>query len=262
MTVALGTCRTVDDFERLLKTYHRPMCVEANFGVVDAQGNAAYFETNNYSYTRINLSEAENGALVRTNYSHTGRVDEGYGYIREANANCLLAPHIAARDIVPATFTEELSRSFYHSLIDRDFSQMGLQWIVDQDFIPRRSSVATIVFEMPAPGEDPSLATMWIGLGYPPCSEIRAVWCTPDGLPDELRGTLPNGHSPLCDNVVAMKHKVFPIQRGNGQSYLNISLLYNEQGTGYCQIMKQKNLLYYQTVYEELDRRRKALVNK
>ena len=262
MTVALGTCRTVDDFERLLKTYHRPMCVEANFGVVDAQGHAAYFETNNYSYTRINLSEAENGALVRTNYSHTGRVDEGYGYIREANANCLLAPHIAARDIVPATFTEELSRSFYHSLIDRDFSQMGLQWIVDQDFIPRRSSVATIVFEMPAPGEDPSLATMWIGLGYPPCSEIRAVWCTPDGLPDELRGTLPNGHSPLCDRTVEMKHKVFPIQRGNGQSYLNISLLYNEQGTGYCQIMKQKNLLYYQTVYEELDRRRKALVNK
>ena len=39
MTKALKTCRTVDDFARLLDSYPRPMGVEANFGVIDASGN-------------------------------------------------------------------------------------------------------------------------------------------------------------------------------------------------------------------------------
>ena len=73
MTNALRTCRTVDDFARLLDTYKRPMGVEANFGVIDASGNGAYFETNNHSYVRYDLKDAPQGVLVRTNYSHSGR---------------------------------------------------------------------------------------------------------------------------------------------------------------------------------------------
>lgn len=42
MTRALQTCRTVDDFARLLDSYPRPMGVEANFGVIDATGNGAF----------------------------------------------------------------------------------------------------------------------------------------------------------------------------------------------------------------------------
>ena len=42
MTIALRTCRTVDDFARLLETLPRPMGVEANFGVIDATGNGAF----------------------------------------------------------------------------------------------------------------------------------------------------------------------------------------------------------------------------
>ncbi|MDE7108694.1 MAG: hypothetical protein K2O49_01825, partial [Muribaculaceae bacterium] len=54
MTKALKGCVTVDDFEELLKRLPRPMGVEANFGVIDATGAGAYFETNNHSYIRIN----------------------------------------------------------------------------------------------------------------------------------------------------------------------------------------------------------------
>ena len=44
MFKALATCRTLADFEKLLDKYKRPMGVEANFGVIDAEGGAAYYE--------------------------------------------------------------------------------------------------------------------------------------------------------------------------------------------------------------------------
>ena len=73
MTIALRSCRTVDDFETLLGSLPRPMGVEANFGVIDSEGNGAYFETNNDSYVKFDLADAPGGVLIRTNYSHSGR---------------------------------------------------------------------------------------------------------------------------------------------------------------------------------------------
>lgn len=245
MAEALGVCRTVDDFERFLINHKKPLRVEANFGVIDALGNGAYFEVNNHSYTKFDLKDAPGGVLVRTNYSHSGRVDEGMGYIREKNAEVLLAPHILAHDITPATFTEELSRSFYHSLLGTDASLGGERWVIDRDYIPRRISTASCVVEGVAPGEDASMTTMWVAIGYPPCAEVRMARTGEDGVPAELRGTLPSGHSPLCDEAVERKHQVFPITRGSGSNYLDISLLFNAQGTGYSQILKIKNLDYY-----------------
>ena len=55
MKLALEHCSTVNDFENLLKSLPRPMGVEANFGVIDASGNGAYFETSNYSYKNMTL---------------------------------------------------------------------------------------------------------------------------------------------------------------------------------------------------------------
>ncbi|MBQ1722418.1 MAG: hypothetical protein II034_01330, partial [Muribaculaceae bacterium] len=153
MKKALEECVTVDDFEALLKRLKKPLGVEANFGVIDAQGNGAYFETGNYSYVKYDLKDAPDGILTRTNYSYSGRTDEGYGYIREKNEQHLLAKHITARDLTPAVFTEELSRTFYHSKLDKDFTYSGTRWIVDQDFIPRRISTATMVIEGVLPGE-------------------------------------------------------------------------------------------------------------
>lgn len=48
MAHALRHCRTVDDFADLLENLPKPLGVEANFGVVDAEGNGAYFECDNY----------------------------------------------------------------------------------------------------------------------------------------------------------------------------------------------------------------------
>lgn len=262
MARALQVCKNLEDFKVYIDTLSRPMYVEANFGVIDAQGNGGYFETNNYTYTFFDLADAPDGILYRTNYSYSGREDEGYGYIREQNLKETIAPYLKEKQITPAIFTEEISRRFYHSLMCKDFTNCDEDWVVDQDFIPRRSSTATTVIEGILPGEDPALTTMWIGLGYPPCSEIRYVWLGDGGVPEDLRGLGENGHSQLCDTVVARKHEVFSIKRGSGKSYVNIGKMYNAEGTGYSQQMIVRNAEIYKEGYKKLAQRRKKLSKK
>lgn len=262
MTRALQVCKSVDDFKVLLDTLSRPLFVEANFGVIDAHGNGGYFETNNFSYTFFDLKDAPDGILTRTNYSYSGRKDGGYGYIREQNLRDILAPYMKEGNVAPAVFTEEISRRFYHSLMCRDFTNCDEKWVVDQDFIPRRSSTATTVIEGVLPGENALLTTMWIGIGYPPCSEIRYVWLGEGGVPEDLRGLGKDGHSELCDTVVARKHEVFDIKRGSGNNYVNLSKMYNTEGTGYSQLVMERNKAVYKEGYEKLAERRKKMSKK
>ncbi len=44
-----------------------------------------------------------------------------------------------------------------------------------------------------------------------------------------------NSLSELCNLAVRLKHKTFPITRGNGEKYMKFSLIFNQQGTGYMQ---------------------------
>lgn len=251
MSNALKVCITVDDFAHLLETLPRPMGVEANFGVIDALGNGAYFETNNHSYKRYDLKDAPDHMMVRTNYSYSGRDTDGFGFVREANAKYLIAPYAKRGEVTPEILTEEVSRSFWHDLIGHDFANNGDRWVVDQDFIPRYKSTATIAIEgcVPITNDDYKSASknyvMWTGLGYPPCAEIRAVRCTKDGVDSELKGTMSNGHSPLSEKAKEMRAEVFPLTKGNGDKYIDMNKLYNTSGTGYAQIMKQINESYY-----------------
>lgn len=262
MRYALERCTTVDDFERVLEQLPKPLGVEANFGVIDAQGNGAYFETGNFKWVKYDLAEEPTGILTRTNYSVSGREGQGNGYIRHDNERELLRPYILERNITPATFTEVISRTFYHSRLGQNFNESGQEWIVDQDFIPRRISTASVVIEGVLPGEDPSLTTMWIALGYPPCAEVFAAWTGENGVPDVLRGTTKNRHSVQCDLVNEREAEVFSIKRGNGQHYINLSKLYNKEGTGYVQVLTRKNMKTYEEGYAELARRRAALSKK
>lgn len=262
MTKALKTCCTVEDFARLLETLPRPMGVEANFGVIDATGNGAYFETNNHSYKRFDLKDAENGVLVRTNYSHSGRPNEGFGFVREANACHLLQPYVDTKSVTPEVLTEELSRSFYHDMNKRDYSESGDRWVIDQDFIPRYKSTATVAIEGCRPVASMSEVSpemvkkeyvMWTGLGYPPCSEVRAVTCERDGVDKEMSGSLANGHSPLADKAKKMRDEVFPIHKGNGDKYIDMEILFGKDGKGLVNKMKEINKENYKKGREARD---------
>lgn len=257
MTMALKSCRTVDDFEKLLCDLPRPMGVEANFGVIDAEGNGAYFETNNHSYVKYDLADATDGVLIRTNYSHSGRKGEGYGYVREANAEYLIGEALKEGAISAEFLTEDASRSFYHDVRKVDALESPERWAVDEDFIPRYKSTATIVIEGCIPVEDASLITskdvvpeyiMWTGLGYPPCAEIVPVWCHQDGVNDELRGLQANGTSELCNTVKKRRGEVFPKRKGGNTKYIDTNVLRNENGTGYLQTIVPKNRETYHLI--------------
>lgn len=257
MTVALKSCRTVDDFERLLNELPKPLGVEANFGVIDAVGNGAYFETNNDSFIKYDLADAPDGVLIRTNYSHSGREGEGYGHVRECNAQVLLKPYAETASITPEIFTEVLSRSFYRDVEQTDFSTTGQRWVKDADFIPRYKSTATVVIEGVSPetepGDKPGLDyIMWTGMGYPPCAEIIPVWCSADGVDDALRGTEENGHSLQSDIVKKRRNEVFGSPRGGKPEYVDMNKLFNDSGTGYVQVLTRQN----HETYEKFRRKR------
>lgn len=252
MSLALKKCRTLADFETLLDTISKPMGVQANFGMIDATGDGAYYETNDYTYTKFSLSDAEDGVLVRTNYSYTGEEGGGYGYIREDNAWHLLEPYIKNKSIEASTFTDEISRSFYHSLKDRDVAKGEDRWIVDQDYIPRRTTSASVVMEGILPDEDPSLYIMWTEIGYPPCSYTLPVMI--DYLPQELRPQGKEWRSQLCNEIIEKKHKVFSIKRGSGKHYIDMNAIRAFSIEG-----KKRSLENYKKGYKMRDEKAKQL---
>ena len=220
MAMALAVCRNVSDFDSLLRVLPRPMGVQANFGAVDAAGRGAYFETCDTGFRRIDLARPDT-MIVRTNYSHTGEKDGGFGYIREASAVHLLEPMVASHRATPQEIFDSVSCSFYHSLYGYDpvaGADSTALWLVDQDFIPRYSTGASVIIEVPAPGNDCRGSVMWTALGYPPCAELMPV--TIDSIPPGLGAEGPAWRSPVCDRAVEAKHRIFPISRGSGSHYI------------------------------------------
>lgn len=170
MYKALGVCKNLKDFEHFLDTLTRPMGVEGNFGVIDAEGGAAYYEVNNHKWNKLDVNDPEvapNGYFIVTNFSYTGREDEGMGYIRNCNTTYNVENYVIKEGgkVDPQWIFENISRSFYHSLLEVDLrkdQELASGWFIDQDFVPRRSSSASMVFQGVKPGEDVSKTVMWI----------------------------------------------------------------------------------------------------
>lgn len=207
MTQALRQCASVGDFARMLETLPHPLGVQANFGVIDSTGAGAYFETDDNGYVRFDLPR--DSLLVRTNFSCSGTCGEGLGRVRYASAVHLL-PH---EGIAPRLLTDTISRSFYKN---GHVANRGV--VEDLDFIPRRSTSASIAIEL---GPTP---TMWVILGYPPLSVAQPV--TLDSIPDAMRPILPGAISPLSDKNVKRRREI--ITRRGSKWYINFDKLHHD----------------------------------
>lgn len=181
MTEALKSCRNIGDFCRLLDSMPRPPGIQANFGVMDAQGGRAYIETDDYGYQLYNVPD--DSVMIRTNYSHSGGMEGRLGVARERTA-------VRAIDRVePITrelLTDTLSRRFLDPASGRDIASQGVATLLDNgNFIPRYISTASIVIEaVPSPQCDGSNYVMWAAIGYPPFAEVHKV--TFDSLPEAV----------------------------------------------------------------------------
>ena len=234
MRRALQICSSVGDFQALLDTLARPMGIQANFGVLDNMGNGGYFEANDSCYVFYDVNDSDNGYIVRTNFSVSGNDTDGMGYIRYDNARHLLCGKADAGKLTPEDFTEGASRSFYHSLLDRDFlADTSFHYAVDQDFIPRRSAAASVVVELPLPGDAPELTVMWTALGYPAVSHVLPAFI--DDVPEALQPLQAGFRAEACNEAIELKSKAFPITRGSGKHYVDLDFLR-------CEIPRQRQL--------------------
>lgn len=229
MKQALGECATVAEFEEFLKNMPQPRALETNFGVIDAEGGAAYFEVWDYGYTKYDANDTAqypNGYIIRSNYSFSGAQDEGMGYIRYQNAEYLLHKAYATGTLSAEWIFSSASRSFYHAVLGNDaLSSSANGWAVDQDFIPRNSSSASVVVEGVSKGENPDATTIWSVIGYPPCSYAVASWVK---AKNEIAAVIANsdeGRSSVNRMAVALKREVFPISRGNGSKYMRTDVI-------------------------------------
>jgi hypothetical protein len=256
MRMALEVCATLEDFEHFLDTITKPLGIETNFGVIDAFGGAAFFEMNNFAYTKFDANDAEiapNGYLIRTNYSYSGRTDEGMGYIRHENAVYLFENH-PTQQFTPKWIFSSASRSYYHSLLEIDLKTQLPALTIDQDYIPRNSSSSSIVFQGVKKGEPVERTTTWIALGFPSASIALPLWIAGgEQLPEIMTRTAESNNAPLCDKVVALKNKVFPIKRGSGRRYMDFSLLYNKNSDGIIQKLQPFEEEIFEKTYKKID---------
>lgn len=263
---ALGVCKTLQDFEYFLDTMTKPAPIEANFGVIDAFGGAAYYEVNSRTWVKRDANDpllAPDGYLVVTNFSFTGREDEGMGYVRYSSAQYLVDKAFAESvKFTPEWIMNNLSRSFYHSLLGVDVVKSGLikntnGWFIDQDFIPRKSTSAISIFQGVKLGEDPGNTIYWCALGYGPLAvcmpvimkylpQISCGQVSLDQMHNQEKAkeyaaeykNLKHNYSIIDFLSLEVKKQIFPIKRGNGNKYMNLGLLFNDEGTGYAQILQ------------------------
>ncbi|EKD32593.1 MAG: hypothetical protein ACD_77C00040G0006 [uncultured bacterium] len=271
MFEALSVCKNISEFEEFLKNHKKPLRVEANFGVIDAEGGAAYFETNNTKYVKVDANDqriAPEGYLIYTNYSYSGRFNEGMGYIRYQTASEIFSPQAVFMNITPQWIFDNLSRSYYHSLMGIDYKnpdfspEKGRGWVIDQDFIPRKSSVASIVIQGVKPGENPEMTTMWTILGYPPAGVAIPLWVkTAENQPSVFLKYGDSQNAKACDLALSLKYKTFSLKRGNGPKYMYFPLIYNSNGTGYLQVLKNSEESIYSLFKEPIERWRKDGLN-
>ena len=232
MYQALGSCRTLADFEKFLDRMKKPRGVEGNFGVIDAEGGAAFYEVHNAGWTKLDVNDpkiAPEGFLVYTNHSYTGRKDEGMGYVRYNTANEIThRAWIRGEAFTPQWIFNNLSRSYYNSLMGIDLNRNPELapdgWFVDQDFIPRRSTSASVVIKGVKKGENPDLTVMWTVLGYPPCGVAVPLFAAAgSGQPAFVLKSEGSDNCVMCDRALALKARVYPLSRGNGNRYLNVA---------------------------------------
>lgn len=247
MKLALQECATVDDFENLLATIDKPLGVEANFGVIDANGEAAYFETNNFTFNKIDVNDlaiAPFGYVIRTNYSFITDKNDGYGYIRYNTANDLFYEASLEGNLSKEFIFEDISRSLKHSLLNIDlkreikFSENEKKMIPFQDFIPRGNSCATVLIEGVKPGEAPELATLWTILGFQLTSVAFPTWVKSEQELPAILVADKTGNAPLSANALELKKELFPVKLGSGSKYIDISKVVNKENSGFIQKLK------------------------
>ena len=247
MKLALQTCQSLSDFEKLLETLPKPMGVDANFGVIDASGGAAYYETGNRDFKKYDANDpaiAPNGLLIRTNHSMRADLTKGFGFCRYHTAEGVLNQAAADKKLTPSFLFNHLSRNLTHSLTKTDlWAELPAKRDVPEfkffiDYIPRVITSATICIVGAKDNEHADQAMMWTVLGFPLTSVAIPVWISGgENLPKAVTMN-EQFKSPICSAALKFKEECFPVTYDRMNNYINLSAVINKQKTGYMQLLQ------------------------
>ncbi|MBQ7441988.1 MAG: acyl-CoA--6-aminopenicillanic acid acyl-transferase [Prevotella sp.] len=244
MKRALEICATLKDFETLLDTLPRPRDLNSNFGVIDAQGGCAYYETGNERYVKFDVNDSQvapKGYLMRTNFGFTGADNLRTGAERYAAITELMGKAEKEGNINCGYMITHISRYLKHGLthvnlydiMPEDESQSMMYPF--RDFIPRYTSTATMLIQGVLPTEPTTNTVCWMIAGYPLTTVAMPLMLLPSGkLPEILKPT-DNNCSWLCNKSVELKNRLFEGNISHNKDYINLGKLINKQGTGILQ---------------------------
>lgn len=244
MRKALGLCATLADFERLIDTVKKPMDVNSNFAVLDAQGGCAYYETGDYSFVKFDVNDtlvAPDGYLMRTNFGTTGNHKLDQGVERYAAITDFMKVACEEGHLDHDYLVTHIPRYMTHGLTKMNIYDFMPDTEADTTFFPfadytvRYSTASVILVQGVKPGESPLNTVSWTIMGWPLTTIAMPLVLTPSGKLPAIVTNDGTGHSWLCEKGLELKSRAFSLKRGNTTSYCNIAVLFNKQGTGILQ---------------------------
>lgn len=240
MKLALGECATVQDFEALLVREKGKWDLATNFGVIDAEGGACFFETRRDSFVKFDTKDprvAPFGAIVRTNFAFTSPDPMlGGGFDRFERIGHIIEAARPQGRIDVRFILREASRDLIHEKLHSNPLARPLPddpaaplYVHTNDTINRNTSVSALVFEA-APSRDlAGLSTMWVLLGQPVAGVAVPVWPASGRVPAAAAGPKT---APLNDVARAIAAYLYPDRRGRMSQYLNVTRLRTFGGEG------------------------------
>ena len=242
MRWALERCATVDDFEAMIAEL-KYFDYGSNYGVMDAQGHAAYFECGHLGYKKYDVDDpavAPHGYLVRSNFGHSGDIKEGKGFARYNKAVEILEQAYQQKNISWRTLIN-MTRCLQHGMTgvdlydqmpDNEASELIVNFI---DYIPRYSTMSAYVAQGVKPGEDPSLTIGWTCIALPLTTTVIPIWHTASNILPQCMQRNAEGQSTLVNWSNILKSYIWPWPYADGQNYIQLSHLINKQNTGLLQ---------------------------
>lgn len=217
MYYALATCRTVDDFERLLDSLNEGgRTYNYNYGVIDAFGGAAIFEAWGHHYVRYDAGDSPYGFLIRSNYAYSGRDPSGedllYGLNRHDRAwesfkrgvdENRLTPEFIFREVVRNLRLRDLDP--YPLPFDGYYEGFPYGTLPNVTAVCRsRTRVVMVVQGVPR-GGNPYDATLWAMAGHPLGSVATPLWVRAGNVPPEYDAD----SSRLCNLAKRLKDWIY-----------------------------------------------------
>lgn len=250
MTIALRECATVEEFQALLDaTNEEGRRTATNYGVLDATGAAAFFETAGHEYWRYDAADTEKGYILRSNFAINGQRglhDRPGSLDRYLQTERLMVDFFATERIDFKEIVREQVRSFgdaQGNLVPLPITGSYGGW--EPGFYPhnssinRSSSVSFAIIQGVLETEDARLSTMWTILGQPSTGILVPYW--PVGpTPPEADGP---ETAPLNEMANRIRRELYPAaeMEGSGDSparplHINTLKLQDAQGEGIWKI--------------------------